>query len=163
MIRAYEELKDGKEIADLWHKANMKQADPKPKAKDKTKAKSKDDSTSTAKRSGFSQPRIDMNFKQIVGVDEIPDLPDCPKKFTYGQPLLPDWCLQDVPSEMQRMHNWYIRACRLALPTISAPYYTQVFGPAGPGITDVLFDFQDIHAMFCLKELDIEMVRLWCI
>jgi hypothetical protein len=162
VIRAYEELKDGKEIADLWHKANMKQADPKPKAKDKTKAKSKDDSTSTAKRSRFSQPRTDTNFKQIVGVDEIPDLPDCPKKFTYGQPLLPDWCLQDVPSEMQWMHNWYIRACRLGLRTISAPYYSQVFGPAGPGITDVLFDFQDIHAMFCLKELDIEMVRLWC-
>ena len=51
VIRAYEELKDGKEIVDLWHKANMKQADPKAKAKDKTKAKSKDDSTSTAKRS----------------------------------------------------------------------------------------------------------------
>jgi len=47
VIRAYEELKDRKEIADLWHKANMKQADPKPKAKDKTKVKSKDDSTST--------------------------------------------------------------------------------------------------------------------
>ena len=108
MIRAYEELKDGKEIADLWHKAKMKQADPKAKAKDKTKAKSKDDSTSTAKRSGFSQPHTDTNFKQIPGVDEIPDLPDCPKKFTYGQPLLPDWCLQDVPSEMQRMHNWYM-------------------------------------------------------
>jgi len=100
VIRAYEELKDGKEIADLWHKANMKQADPKPKAKDKTKAKSKDDSTSTAKRSGFSQPRTDTNFKQIAGVDSIPDLPSCPKMFMYGQPLLPNWCLKDVPSEM---------------------------------------------------------------
>ena len=93
MIRAYEELKDGKEIADLWHKANMKQADPKAKVKDKTKEKSKDDSTSTAKRSGFSQPRTDTNFKQIVGVDDIPDLPNCPKKIMYGHPLLPDWCL----------------------------------------------------------------------
>ena len=54
VICAYEELKDGKEIVDLWHKANMKQADPKAKVKDKTKAKSKDDSTSTAKRLGFS-------------------------------------------------------------------------------------------------------------
>ena len=140
----------------------MKQADPKHKAKDKTKAKSKDDSTSTAKRSGFSQPRTDTHFKQIVGVDEIPDLTHCPKKFMYGQPFLPDWCLQDVLSEMQRMHNWYIRACRLGLRTISSPYYSQVFGPAGPSITDVLFDFQDIHAMFRLKELDIEIVRLWC-
>ena len=39
MIRAYEELKDGKEIADLWHKANMKQVDPKAKAKDKGEVK----------------------------------------------------------------------------------------------------------------------------
>ena len=98
MIRAYEELKDGKEIADLWHKANMKQADPKAKAKDKTKAimyghDPKDDSTSTAKRSRFSQLRTDTNFKQIVGVNDIPDLPNYPKKIMYGQPLLPDWCL----------------------------------------------------------------------
>jgi len=63
---------------------------------------------------------------------------------------------------MQRMHNWYMRACRLGLRTISAPYYSKVFGPAGVGITDVLFDFRDIHTMFRLKELDIEMVRLWC-
>jgi len=92
VIRAHDELKDRKEIADLWHKAKMKQADPKAKAKDKTKAKSKDDSTSTAKRTGFSQPRTDTNFKQMARIDLIPDFPDCPKMFTYEQPLLPDWC-----------------------------------------------------------------------
>ena len=54
VIRAYEELKDRKEIADIWHTANIKQAEAKAKSKDKTKAKSKDDSTSSARRSEFS-------------------------------------------------------------------------------------------------------------
>jgi hypothetical protein len=27
---------------------------------------------------------------------------------------------------------------------------------------DVMFDFKDIHNIFHLGELDIEMVRLWC-
>ena len=54
MIRAYEELKDRKEIVDIWHTVNMKQAEAKAKSKDKTKAKSKDDSTSSARRSEFS-------------------------------------------------------------------------------------------------------------
>ena len=40
-----------------------------------------------------------MNFKLLVGVDGIQDLPDCLKTFLYRQPLLPNWVITDVPSE----------------------------------------------------------------
>jgi hypothetical protein len=63
---------------------------------------------------------------------------------------------------MQRMHNWYMRACRLGLRTLCAPYHPQVFRLQSNGIMDVMFDFEDIHNIFRLGELDIKMVRLWC-
>ena len=136
MIHAYGDLKDGKEIADIWHATNSKA-----QSKDKSKAVSKDDSTKSARRSGFSKPLTNMNFKLVVAVDAVQDLEDCPKVFHYGKQFLPDWAIKDVPSEMQRMQNWYMRACRLGLHIIWAPYYPQVFGPPGVSITDVLFDF----------------------
>ena len=49
MIHAYGDLKDGKEIADIWHATNSKA-----QSKDNSKAKSKDDSKSSARSPGFS-------------------------------------------------------------------------------------------------------------
>jgi hypothetical protein len=43
-----------------------------------------------------------------------------------------------------------------------ARYNPDIFGPKDPkGVTDIMFDFEDIQNMFRLKELSIEMVRLW--
>jgi len=102
-----------------------------------------------------------MERKTTIWVDDIQNLDDAPLKFEYGKDLLPDWALTDCPPFMQRFHNWYKRACRLGLKTIYAPHHPDVFGPKGYGIFDIMFDFADIQHMFCLKELGIEMVRLW--
>jgi len=59
---------------------------------------------------------------------------------------------------MQRMHNWYKRACRIGLKTIYAPYHPDVFGVKGPQTYDITFDFADIQHMFRLQELGVEMV-----
>ena len=71
--------------------------------------------------------------------------------------------LQYCPDFMKRMHTWYRRACRLHLTSLWARYPSEVFGLRTVGITDIMFDFEDIQVMFRLKELNIEMVRLWCI
>ena len=157
MLQPYQKDKEGSEIVNQWHAANIK-TDAKSK-----KANSKDNlaSSSGSKRSGFTTPRTDTDFKLTVGVVEIPDLDDAPIKFVYGKDLLPDWALRDCPPFMQRLHHWYKRACILGLKTIYAPHYPDVFGPKGPGIFDIMFDFADIQHMFRLKELGIEMVRLW--
>ena len=104
-----------------------------------------------------------MLHNQTLAVDDLPDLEDAPLEFAYGKDLLPNWLLSDCPTYMQRMHNWYKRACRLGLKTLYAPHHPDVFGVKGPQINDITFDFEDIHEMFRLKELGIEMVRLWCI
>jgi hypothetical protein len=63
---------------------------------------------------------------------------------------------------MQKMHILYTRACRLGLSSIWARYDSDIFGEKDIRITGIMFDFEDIQNMFCLKELSIEMVRLWC-
>jgi hypothetical protein len=103
-----------------------------------------------------------MEHKKLIGVDDIQNLDDAPIKFGYGKDLLPDWALTDCPPFMQRFHNWYKRACRLGLKTIYAPHHPDVFGLKGPQIFEIMFNFADIQHMFRLKELGIEMVRLWC-
>ena len=85
-----------------------------------------------------------IDFKLSIGVDEIQDLDDAPLKFVYRKDLLPDWALRDCPPYMRRLHHWYKRACILGLKTIYAPHHPDVFGPKGPGIFDIMFDFADI-------------------
>jgi hypothetical protein len=117
VVRAYG--REGLEIADIWHAANKKA---------KSKAKSKNGSNSSAPRCpGFSKPRTDSEHYLVVGVNDIQDLPDCPINFEYGKPFLPNSMIAGVPSEMQRMHSWYTRACRLGLSSIWARYVTRIF------------------------------------
>ena len=70
--------------------------------------------------------------------------------------------LEGVLGFMKRMHTWYRRACRLQLRSIWAQYPKEIFGLLTVGVTDIMFDFEDIQEMFRLKGLNVEMVRLWC-
>ena len=70
--------------------------------------------------------------------------------------------MEGVPSFMKRMHSWYTRSYRLGLKNIWARYDPDIFGPKTEGISDIMFDFEEIHDLFRLKQLIIEMVRLWC-
>ena len=102
---------------DRLHAANKK-SDGKTK---KAKSKENPPTSSGSRRSGFSTPRMDTLHNKVLAVDDLPNLEDAPLEFTYGKDLLPNWILCDCPSYMQRMHNWYKRACRLGLKTIYAP------------------------------------------
>ncbi|KAM0890274.1 hypothetical protein ACQ4PT_027105 [Festuca glaucescens] len=154
VIRAYE--KEGSDITTRWHERNR--STRKPDTASTTAA-----TMPSIRRSGFSQPCTDTEFHKTIGVDEIPELLDCPQKFVYGKPFLPDWAIAEIPWEMQRMHNWYMRACFLGLKGMQAQYPVDVFGP--PIIIeaqDINFDFQDLHDLFGLNMIDVQLIRLWC-
>ena len=123
-----------------WHAANKK-SDEKGK---KAKSKEKPPTSSGSRRSGFSTPRTDTLHDKVLAVDDLPNLEDAPLRFEYRKDLLPNWILCDCPSYMQRMHNWYKRACRFGLKTLYAPHHPDVFGVKGPQSNDITFDFEDI-------------------
>ena len=93
-----------------------------------------------------------------LAVDDLPNSEDAPLKFQYGKDLLPSWILCDCPTYMKRMHNWYKKACRLGMRSLSAPHHQDVLRLKGPQINDIMFDFEDIQEMFRLSQLGIEMV-----
>src|SRR6185295_10543982 len=51
--------------------------------------------SSATKRSGVSEPRTNHDFNRKIGVDDIADFPDCPKKFEYVKDFLAHSLLQD--------------------------------------------------------------------
>jgi hypothetical protein len=123
-----------------WHAPNKK-SDGKAK---KAKSKENPATSSASKRLGFSTPRTDTLHKKELAVDDLPNLDYAPLEFTYGKDLLLNWILCDCPSFMQRMYNWYKRACRLGLKTIYAPHHPDVFGIKAQGVFDITIDFADI-------------------
>jgi len=42
-------------------------------------------------------------YKKVLGLDEILELPDCPRAYEHGKPFLLDWALtsNDTPGEMK--------------------------------------------------------------
>ena len=149
MIRSYQ--KEDSDIVNKWHAANTKE-----RSKDKAKDKSKDISDSSATRQpGVSVPRTDHEFRRKIGVDDIADLPDCLIKFECGKDFLTHSLMEGLPGFMKRMHSWYRRACRFDLKSIWAQYPPDIFRSQNKGVTDIMFDFQDIQEMFRLQEL-------WC-
>jgi hypothetical protein len=68
---------------------------------------------------------------------------DCSINFEYGKPLLPNAMIAGVLVDMQRMHSWYTRACRLGLTSMWTRYDPDIFRAKDIGVTDIMFDFED--------------------
>ena len=132
------------------HAANKK-SDEKAKKAKKDKSQENPPTSSGSRKLGFSTPRTDTVFSRVLAVDGLPDLEDAPLEFAYGKDLLPSWLLHDCPIYMQRMHNWYKRACRVGLKTIYASHHPDVFEVKGPQVYDITFDFADIQHIFRLQ------------
>ena len=85
MLWPYQKDKEGSEIVNRWPAANKKSDESVKKAKSKDNPQN----SSASRRSGFSMPRTDTEFKKSIGVDDIQDLDDARIKFEYGKDLLP--------------------------------------------------------------------------
>ena len=98
----------------------------------------------------------------MFGLDELPDLPDCPLRYEHGKLFLPDWVLTDdrFPGEMRKFHDWYLRACRLGVHFVCAHIPSECFNT----LTKItIADFVEFQNMFRLGEMDITAMTLWCL
>uniref|UniRef100_A0A0Q3RJW4 Uncharacterized protein n=1 Tax=Setaria italica TaxID=4555 RepID=A0A0Q3RJW4_SETIT len=75
VIRVYK--KEGSDIAGRWHASNKAA-----KMADKMTAKTADN-TQDIRRPGYYRPRTNIKYNLIIGVNDIPDLSDCPQRFEY--------------------------------------------------------------------------------
>lgn len=95
-----------------------------------------------------------------IRIPTAKDYENVPDDYVPGRPLLPWRELQKVLSLMKRLHDWYMRASAAGIDTISVSIPPEVF------ITErhtIMFSFEDIHLMFRLRRLDVQLMTVWCL
>ena len=95
-------------------------------------------------------------YKGVLGLDDIPDLSDCPKAYEHGKQFLPDWALRSD----EKFLGWYMSACKLGVGEVSAVIPGEVFRTLSKTTFADLLEFQN---MFCLGWVDITAGTLLCL
>ena len=85
---------------------------------------------------------------------------DVPEKYEHDKSFLPSFQLQEGPWEMRKFHEWYMRACRAGLSIITASVLAIVYLSRD---NYLMLDFKDIHALFRLEKLDVNLISVWCL
>lgn len=97
---------------------------------------------------------------KYVNVECITWSKNCPQKYERGKCFLPNRVIQYLPIGMKRFHDWYLRAIPTKVHLIEARFPPMTFG--GP-IGQIAFDFDDIHTIFRLGEMETNLIRVWCL
>jgi hypothetical protein len=52
--------------------------------------------------------QMNITVAELLGGEELPKAPIA-RKYVYGQPLLDDEKLREMPTMMRKFHDWYLR------------------------------------------------------
>ena len=104
--------------------------------------------------------RIRKPVKRYPNVDDSKWSKDCPKTYGRGEPFLSNRDIQRLPLGMKRLHDWFLRALQTKIQIIQARFPANTFG--GPNGV-IAFDFNDVQTMLHLGEMEMNLVRTWCL
>lgn len=104
--------------------------------------------------------KLHTTFKKYPDVESIKWSEDCPKEYVRGKLFLPNWVIRQLPNNMRRFHDWYLRIDPIELTIVQAFIPAGTFGaPEGT----IAFDFDDMHTCFRLGSMEMNLVRTWCL
>ena len=98
--------------------------------------------------------------KQYPNVDAIKWSKDCSKTYERGKPFLPNRDIQRLPLGMRRFYDWYLCVLPMSIDLIQACFSTSTFGSP---VRKIVFDFNNMHTCFHLGEMEINLIRMWCL
>ena len=89
---------------------------------------------------------------------EMPKVEVAPK-FVHGEPLFSSERLWDMPTQMRRFHEWYMKASKehrnwLILKVRKSHYFIE---------DEVPIEFTEFFQLFNLKELDKSILSCYCL
>ena len=109
---------------------------------------------------GAVTSKLHKAAKKYPNVEEIKWSKKCPKVYERGMPFLPNRVIQLMPVGMKKFHDWYLRVVPTSLKLIQAVVPPGTFGSPA---TAIAFDFSDIQTCFHLGEMEMNLVRTWCL
>ncbi|OEL26196.1 hypothetical protein BAE44_0012785 [Dichanthelium oligosanthes] len=74
--------------------------------------------------------------------------------YQHGKPFLYLWDLVEGPSEINKFHSWTMKAMKLGLRVVTANVPKIVY--------ELVIDFEDLHALYRRKRLDMNLISAWC-
>lgn len=86
---------------------------------------------------------------------------DVPQEYKYDKSFLPWYIMNNLPRHMRVMHEWYLKASRKALSFISVKVPRDDFMSKTNEI--FIINFRDLHALFKLDKMDINLVVAFCV
>lgn len=89
------------------------------------------------------------------------DYDDVPTKYVPGRPLLNWDKLLKIPTNMKRLHDWYMRASSVGIDTISVCIPEKAF--QSTEANRCLIDFEDVWLMMNLKRLDVQLITAFAL
>ena len=121
-------------------------------------------------------PNIDPEFVRLYGekaqlyglsiteymsrMDEFEGYQETAYVYQYGAPLVKPELVKDLPTKMQRLHNWYIQACADSKNWIYATYKHHHYGH-GDGF--LLIEFPELFQFYQQDALDKTIVSAYCL
>ncbi|CAN6210696.1 unnamed protein product [Urochloa humidicola] len=84
-----------------------------------------------------------------------------PETYVHGKPFLRYVDLQLGPCELAKFHAWIMKVMKKGIKTITAMIPPEVFHNPNP--YQLVIDFDDLHALYRRKHLDVNLVTVWCL
>ncbi|OEL35598.1 hypothetical protein BAE44_0003382, partial [Dichanthelium oligosanthes] len=69
------------------------------------------------------------------------------------------WDLIECPYEINKFHSWIMKAMKLGLKEVTANVPKIVYGHPHK----LFIDFEDLHALYRRKTLDMNLISVWCL
>jgi hypothetical protein len=101
--------------------------------------------------------KLHQAVKKYPDVESIKWSKDCLEKYERGKNFLPNQVLRQLPLHM---NDWYLRVIPTKLMIIQAIVPAGTFGALEGTIA---FDFDDVHACFRLRSMEMNLICMWCL
>jgi hypothetical protein len=86
------------------------------------------------------------------------DYENVPDTYVLGRPLLTWEKLNQIPSLIKRLHDWYMRAASVGIDALSVCIPPRAFMN---GRSRAMVTLEDMHLMMNIKRLDVQLITVW--
>jgi hypothetical protein len=102
--------------------------------------------------------QMNITMAELLGGVELPKAPIA-RKYFYGQPLVDDEKLREMPTMMRKFHDWYMRASKreqtMLVAKVGPEYYFR---------EDLIhIEFSEFFQFINLDALDNSLMSCYCL
>jgi len=80
-------------------------------------------------------------------------------KYVHGQPLVSPQLERDLPTQMRRLHDWYLHTSKKGLSVLNAKYKSEHYFSE----CRIQIEFEELFQLYNQDALDISILSCYCL